>query len=236
MKNIILSILTILLLTNCASNKRYNLNVKKGDSGSFKSTSLSSHKQRNSSLKKILNASIIESRSTNNNPSLTTSNLESIAPIDCDIIIFKSGEELSAKVIEIGDDFVKYKMCDNLEGPIFKKSSDDIFMIKHPNGTKTVFKEKNVDNSINNNQKYTTNSQNKNSENNTEESADIAGILSIIFGAIGLFFLPILFSTAAVVLGLVSLFSRKKKVLGWIGWALGLLGLLGWAILISLYY
>jgi hypothetical protein len=56
----------------------------------------------------------------------------------CDIIILKDGTEIKAKVLEINDDNIKYKMCDNLEGPTFTKNKNLIFMIKYPNGTSTV--------------------------------------------------------------------------------------------------
>jgi hypothetical protein len=56
----------------------------------------------------------------------------------CDIIILKDGTEIKAKVLEINEDNVKYKMCDNLDGPTFTKNKGLIFMIKYPNGASTV--------------------------------------------------------------------------------------------------
>ena len=60
----------------------------------------------------------------------------------CDIIILRNGEELQAKVIEISDIEIRYKMCSNPDGPVFVKLSSEVFMIKYPNGTKTVIPEK----------------------------------------------------------------------------------------------
>lgn len=57
---------------------------------------------------------------------------------DCDLIIFKNGDELKVKVIEVGIREIKYKNCDNLDGPIFSKRKSEVFMIKYPNGTSTV--------------------------------------------------------------------------------------------------
>jgi hypothetical protein len=59
----------------------------------------------------------------------------------CDIIILKTGREILAKVLEIGNAEVKYKMCDNLDGPTFTMVKAEIFMIKYPNGTSTVINE-----------------------------------------------------------------------------------------------
>ena len=46
---------------------------------------------------------------------------------NCAKIIFKNGDEIEAKIIEITPDIVKYKKCDNLDGPLIsdKKSKPD---------------------------------------------------------------------------------------------------------------
>jgi len=56
----------------------------------------------------------------------------------CDIIINNNGDEIYAKVTEISLYEIKYKNCDNLEGPTITISKKDVFMIKYPNGTKTI--------------------------------------------------------------------------------------------------
>ncbi|MGJ8660509.1 MAG: TM2 domain-containing protein [Bacteroidota bacterium] len=60
---------------------------------------------------------------------------------ECDQIILRNGDEISAKVIEVGSNEIRYKMCDNLDGPVFVKAVSEVFMIKYPNGTKTVLNE-----------------------------------------------------------------------------------------------
>jgi len=57
-----------------------------------------------------------------------------------DIILKKNGDEISAKVLEITLEVVKYKTHDNLEGPTISIKIADLFMIKYENGTKHVFK------------------------------------------------------------------------------------------------
>ncbi len=57
---------------------------------------------------------------------------------ECDIIILKNGDEILAKVLEIGTSEIKYLRCDNLTGPNYTIRKFEVFMIKHPNGTKTV--------------------------------------------------------------------------------------------------
>jgi hypothetical protein len=56
-----------------------------------------------------------------------------------DIITLKTGEDLKAKIMEIGLNDVKYKKFENLNGPTYTLNKSDIFMIKYENGTKDVF-------------------------------------------------------------------------------------------------
>jgi hypothetical protein len=56
-----------------------------------------------------------------------------------DIITLKNGDEIKAKVQEIGLDNVKYKKYDNQNGPVYTLMKSDIFMIKYENGDKDVF-------------------------------------------------------------------------------------------------
>lgn len=56
-----------------------------------------------------------------------------------DIIITKEGQQISAKVIEIGEDKVKYNRWDNLNGPIYYISLSKITIIKYQNGTQDYF-------------------------------------------------------------------------------------------------
>ncbi|MDR0737961.1 MAG: hypothetical protein LBF39_02690 [Prevotellaceae bacterium] len=58
-----------------------------------------------------------------------------------DIITLKSGDEIKAKVQEIGLDNVKYKKYENQAGPTYTLMQSDIFMIKYENGDKDVFKD-----------------------------------------------------------------------------------------------
>ena len=59
----------------------------------------------------------------------------------CDELIFRDGTESKAKVIEITPTEIKYKKCDNLEGPTYVAKKAEVFMIKYANGSKEVFKE-----------------------------------------------------------------------------------------------
>lgn len=52
-----------------------------------------------------------------------------------DVIVKTDGEEIEAKVIEIGLSEIKYKRFDNPEGPIIVITKSDVFKINYENGT-----------------------------------------------------------------------------------------------------
>jgi len=56
-----------------------------------------------------------------------------------DVINFRSGKVLTAKVLEITETHIKYKRCDNLDGPVFSINKNDIASVKYPNGTVETF-------------------------------------------------------------------------------------------------
>jgi hypothetical protein len=55
-----------------------------------------------------------------------------------DKILFKSGDIITAKVIEITDDKIKYKRCDNIDGPLFIISKGNVQSITYFNGVVDV--------------------------------------------------------------------------------------------------
>ena len=59
---------------------------------------------------------------------------------DCDELIMMDGNEISAKILEITLDEIKYKKCDNIDGPIFTKTLSSVFKIKYSNGTSQLIK------------------------------------------------------------------------------------------------
>lgn len=56
-----------------------------------------------------------------------------------DVIIKRTGEEISAKILELTPDQIKYKRQDYLEGPTISIFKREVFMIKYANGTKETF-------------------------------------------------------------------------------------------------
>ena len=55
-----------------------------------------------------------------------------------DIIIKENGDEIKAKVMEVGITEIKYKKAGNEEGPTYAILKSEVFLIKYANGTKDV--------------------------------------------------------------------------------------------------
>ena len=56
----------------------------------------------------------------------------------CDTLVLRSGSVLLGKVEEIGQSEIKYRKCDNLNGPIISLAKSDVVQIKFVNGTREV--------------------------------------------------------------------------------------------------
>lgn len=59
----------------------------------------------------------------------------------CDNIILKKGIEVRGRIVEINPTEIRYKKCDNLNGPTIVISKQDVFMIQYINGTMDSFVE-----------------------------------------------------------------------------------------------
>lgn len=55
-----------------------------------------------------------------------------------DVIIKKNGDEMQAKVVEVGTAEIKFKKTDNPDGPVYSIARSEVFMIKYANGAKDV--------------------------------------------------------------------------------------------------
>lgn len=53
---------------------------------------------------------------------------------DCDIISLKNGSQVDGKVLEITSTEIKYKRCDNIDGPIIIINKSDVTKIRYVNG------------------------------------------------------------------------------------------------------
>jgi len=74
-------------------------------------------------------------------PTNITSTLTNKSPIDnCDVIYFINGERVEASNIVIDGEFVRYKSCDNIDGPTYEAFKNDVSKINYANGSTLDFK------------------------------------------------------------------------------------------------
>ena len=143
----------------------------------------------------------------------------------CDNIILQDGTEISAKVLEITPDLVKYKKCTNLEGPIVSIYKSKILMIRYIDGSKDIFKANEF-----------VNSTSSIDESEGEYQSGLGGF-SILFGLASIAVLAILFAPLGIIFGAIALTKDKDKTAGVIGLILSitsfLLFLVGMTLLAS---
>lgn len=59
---------------------------------------------------------------------------------NCDLITLKNGEEINGKVLEISQTEIRYKRCDNLEGPTIIIDKAGVSQIKYANGSSELIR------------------------------------------------------------------------------------------------
>jgi len=65
-----------------------------------------------------------------------------------DVVALRTGSEIKAKVLEINETQVKYRRCDNLDGPLIIVNKNDVYSIKYSTGL-TEFFDKSVAKPVN---------------------------------------------------------------------------------------
>jgi hypothetical protein len=175
MRKLLLIILPLILLTSCSVQKR---KYQKG----FHVSNYSGHKQKSTthiSKKEIENETSI--LKTTVLPANNNEDIELSASIDnkvisfqhtalnlliktndsiCDIITLKNGEDVKAAVMEITPVLIKYKKCNEPDGPLYIVKKTDVFSIKYSNGIKDL---------ITTETPIQQNSKNPNTENKTNK-------------------------------------------------------------------
>tara|TARA_A100001015_G_scaffold313727_1_gene421632 strand:+ start:1891 stop:2691 length:801 start_codon:yes stop_codon:yes gene_type:complete len=106
---------------------------------------------------------------------------------DCDNLVYKNGNEVSAKVVEITTDVVKYKRCNNLNGPLISVKKSELLLIRYSNGEKELF----------------TNYKEESSESSEDgnKKAKTYNTISIIFSSLSIIFTLFI----SIILGLIFL-------------------------------
>lgn len=148
--------LSVILLSSCSIQKRQHLPgfyVNWHGSKSSKSSDSKSGELSNAHQNETLNhESHTEELIASSEKSRTTATPWYASEVDlfinafltkdsCDRIIDKEGDEILAKVTEIGIDVIKYKKCNHIDGPIYNIPKSAVLMIEYANGTREVIKQ-----------------------------------------------------------------------------------------------
>jgi len=130
-------------------------------------------------------------------PTNIRSSLISKSTIDnCDVVYFINGERVEATNIVIDGEFVRYKNCDNKDGPIYEAFKSDVSKIEYANGSTLDFRKEDL----------------RDGDLNIEPLSIFAfasgglGILSLFAGILG--GLGILFALGGIIMGFIS----KKNI------------------------
>lgn len=189
-------ILCLFIFSSCTMQKRnyrsgYYVAWKKSNSNIASTHSSKNKKEtdKNKSLTRVV------SELQNYEPVIIEANAENIISLpkksektklifndDCgDLLTLRSGDEVKVKVLEINDKEIKYKRCDNLDGPLITINKSDVFMIKYANGSKEIFKEEpKKDNTPKNN-------GNNNGNNNAPPKLNGLALAAILCATVGIF-------------------------------------------------
>ena len=153
MKNVLaILILATFLIQSCAVQKRHYRN---GYDITFTTSKKNSNKKNEvDKLNRIeMNHASLESDNQTNHQMIASSNQDIrsivLAPTQtntqkdesCDVIYFRNNKVVSAKVVEINSTDIKYKRCDNLDGPLIVVDKNSVKSILYKNGDTETFTE-----------------------------------------------------------------------------------------------
>jgi len=118
---------------------------------------------------------------------------DTIIGTDCDILYFKGGRRMDyAKIIEISNTEILYKMCDYVDGPTMRINKSEIYKIRYSNGREELI------------YPGRTASPNSNMNNNTRE-VDPFSLISMILSFVSIGFLLIAHPEISLFLALFCL-------------------------------
>jgi hypothetical protein len=123
-----------------------------------------------------------------------------ISPIEnCDVIYFINGERVEVTNIIIDNEFVRYKNCENINGPTYEAFKSDVSKIEYANGSTLDFRKEAI----------------RSGDVKTEPLSIFAfasgglGILSLFAGGLG--GLGILFALGGIIMGFISKKNIKQS-------------------------
>ena len=249
MKKFILALLALtIILSSCSIEKRihtpgYHIKWNKSNQNSGRQKLASKNNENPPKENKILTVDIAENNykkiesdmiaSINSNEASLEFHSEIKAMLKnnepCDILTLRDGSEISAKVVEITSNEIKYKKCDYQDGPLYTKLKSDVFMIKYSNGTKDVFSSKETSDSGVKSRLERLEEMDRNPTYTKTNGMAIAGFVLSVVGPIFVFEyfgISIIAAIGAIVFSYIGLFKIKNHPTRWKGRSLALAGII----------
>lgn len=154
----------------------------------------------------------------------------------CDTLVLKDGSKITAALKEIGYKDIRYKLCDFSDGPDYLVEKYRVQSIHYRNGKQETF----VAEEPPPNQAYRPQTDTRKIYSSNENNTN--AVLSLTFGILGFYPIPVLGSVLGIVFGLLARnevlrepqrYSNEKTAK--IGLAVSIASLLFWAILVVLF-
>jgi hypothetical protein len=136
---------------------------------------------------------------------------DTILTTDCDILYFKGGRRMDyAKIIEISNTEILYKMCDYTNGPTMRIHKSEIYKIRYANGREELL--------------YSNDGTTPDTSNNLNKEVDPFSLISMILSFVSIGFLLIahpeislfvaLFCLIFGIVGLIRIYRNRDKLKG----------------------
>jgi hypothetical protein len=148
---------------------------------------------------------------------------------ECDEIICKNGEIIKAKIIEISEDNIRYRVCpENEDRPSYSILKSKVLVLSYKNGEKEVFQDHSVNETKITSKPNAPNLEGKRNIDGIGVASIIIGLLSLImlFGTIIIALFGIFLAIIAIILGAVSLGKINRNPDLYSGRGFALTGLL----------
>lgn len=223
-----LLVITACLIQSCAVQKRHYRN---GYDITFKTSKKNSSKKNDvSSLYRIETPQTLVQTNIQTNRALVASAEQDLRNVvlattqitnqndeSCDVIYFRNNKVVSAKVVEINSTDIKYKRCDNLDGPLIVVDKNSVKSILYKNGDTETF-----------NENYPVKTTQENISNNkithvADATYDGFAIASFVCGMLFMFLVPV---PLAIIFGFISLKRIKESKGKLIGKTLAITGII----------
>lgn len=140
----------------------------------------------------------------------------------CDVISLKNGEEINAKILEIGQTEIKYKKCDNLDGPTYIIPKSSATKIKFSNGTTEVINS--VTAKAEESDYYSPASKPEIQPYSGETIINRYALASMILAVLSIFFFPLV--PLPIIFGIIALKQIKRNPEAYTGKGMAIFGII----------